>query len=88
MNDNITKVWVVRYVEEMLTHKDSLIDAVFSSVSDAHRYSESKSYETNVVGPLVVQQPKAAEIREKIEKLQRALDKQLEKEKSSTIGYK
>jgi rubrerythrin len=79
------QVWIVVYVcapSEALDHERGFeeIAAVFSSVKEAKMYAAHQFWVTKVVGPLVVQQPKAAEIQAKIEQLQRALVKQVEKE--------
>jgi hypothetical protein len=61
-------------------HGDDVVVAVFNTQMGARLDSERRGYPTRVIGPMVVQQPKAAEIQAKIEQLQRALVKQLEKE--------
>jgi len=78
------KVWVVLHVgaptEPRPEKGFESIAAIFSSVTDANMYSKKRYWLTQVVGPITVQQPKAAEIQAKNEQLQRALVKQLEKE--------
>ena len=75
------KVWIVVSVcppsECPLDKGIDSITAVFSSQMGARLYSEGRYWQTRVIGPLTVQQPKAVEIQAKIEKLQRALEKQL-----------
>ena len=78
------KVWIVRCVGPMQSsHGDDVVVAVFNTQMGARLDSERRGYPTRVIGPMVVQQPKADEIQAKIEQLQRALVKQLEKEEAS-----
>ena len=78
------KVWIVRCVGALNCAKgDDIVAAVFSTQMGARLDSERRGYPTRVIGPIVVQQPKADEIQAKIEQLQRALVKQLEKEEAS-----
>jgi|TARA_B110000091_G_C13411265_1_gene308202 hypothetical protein len=74
------KVWVVLHVGSPNTHGDDTVAAIFSSQMGARLDSERRYHKTRVIGPIVVQQPKADEIQAKIEQLQRALVKQLKKE--------
>jgi len=72
------KVWVAIAID--VSANEEPLRAVFSSVKGANHFAADRSRRMRVIGPLTVQQPKAAAIQAKIDKLQRELEKQLTKE--------